>query len=152
SAPEPPDKASRKVSMSGASLLYVQYGCGACAPPKWINFDASPRLRLERIPVLRTLIRATSKELFAPHARAGDIVAGLPLPDRCAAAVYCSHVLEHLPRAELETALRNTYRLLTPGGRFRLIVPDLHWRAKEYVEAASRDDVGAADRFMEISF
>lgn len=30
--------------------LFVQYGCGLAAPDGWINFDASPRLRFERLP------------------------------------------------------------------------------------------------------
>ena len=25
--------------------IYVQYGCGLCAPKEWVNFDVSPTLR-----------------------------------------------------------------------------------------------------------
>src|SRR5262245_22988509 len=31
--------------------LYVQYGCGLSAPDDWLNFDASPTLWLQLIPV-----------------------------------------------------------------------------------------------------
>ena len=34
---------------------YVQYGCGFDAPDGWINYDASPTLFFERIPVLGRL-------------------------------------------------------------------------------------------------
>ena len=44
--------------------------------------------------------------------------------------------------------LLRTHRMLKPGGRFRLIVPDLHWRAQRYVEGASSGDPLAADRLM----
>src|ERR1019366_3287391 len=91
--------------------LYVQYGCGLSAPDGWLNFDASPRLRLEQIPVVRSVLRATAGLLFPSNARTGDIVRGLPVSDGSASGVYCSHVLEHLPRDVLPTALRNTLRI-----------------------------------------
>jgi SAM-dependent methyltransferase len=131
--------------------LYVQYGCGLCAPEGWLNFDASPRLRIERVPGLRTVLHATVGILFPPAARMGDIVRGLPVPGGTARGVYCSHVLEHLPRDEVPVALRNTLRLLQPGGIFRLVVPDLEWRAKRYLSDAAKADPLAADGFFQRS-
>jgi SAM-dependent methyltransferase len=131
--------------------LYVQYGCGLCAPEGWLNFDASPRLRIERAPGLRTMLHATVGVLFPPTARVGDIVRGLPVPEGIARGVYCSHVLEHLPRDQVPVALRNTLRLLQPGGIFRLVVPDLEWRAKRYLSGAAQADPLAADAFFQCS-
>lgn len=128
--------------------LYVQYGCGLCAPDGWINFDASPRLTLERIPVVRQLLHFTVGSLFPANVLRGDIVRGLPLPDGSACAVYCSHVLEHLAREELPLALRNTFSLLTAGGIFRLVVPDLQWRAARYLASTANGKSDAADEFM----
>lgn len=128
--------------------LYVQYGCGQCAPDGWINFDASPRLFLERIPGLQILIHSTVGTLFPANVLRGDITKGLPIADSSASAVYCSHVLEHLPREELPLALRNTFRLLKPGGVFRLVVPDLQWRAARYLTSAANGKSDAADEFM----
>jgi SAM-dependent methyltransferase len=129
--------------------LYVQYGCGRCAPEQWINFDASPRLRLERLPLVGGVIASSIGRLFAPNVRYGDISTGLPVPPDSAAGVYCSHVLEHLPRDGISTALLNTNKILMPGGLFRLVVPDLHWRVLEYLEAARNADSHAADRFFD---
>jgi SAM-dependent methyltransferase len=128
---------------------YVQFGCGLCAPEGWLNFDASPRLKLERVPVARSLLRGTVGVLFPANVRFGDIVRGLPVADGSARGVYCSHVLEHVPRNDLPMALRNSYRMLAPGGLFRLVVPDLYWRAEQYVEAAERGDPHAADALMD---
>lgn len=36
----------------GSSGIYVNYGCGFTAPKEWTNFDASPTLLWERIPVI----------------------------------------------------------------------------------------------------
>jgi SAM-dependent methyltransferase len=134
----------------GAS--YVQYGCGICAPDAWINFDASARLRLERSPVLGYVLRVTAGRLFPANVRFGDIVRGLPMADNTAAAVYCSHVLEHLPRDELPIALRNTLRILVPGGVFRLVVPDLRWRVACYLAGAERGEASAADGLMDVCY
>lgn len=112
-------------------MLYVQYGCGLSAPDGWLNFDASPALRIERLPVVGRFLRITG---FPPNARVGNIVNGLPVADGSARGAYASHVLEHLTLSDCRTALCNTLRMLAPGGVFRLIVPDLEARARRYVE------------------
>jgi predicted SAM-dependent methyltransferase len=130
-------------------LLYIHYGCGACAPEGWINFDASPRLKIERLVGVRRLLKSTVGLVFPRNATPGNIVKGLPVPDQCAAAVFCSHVLEHMPRDDVVLALQNTFRMLRPGGLFRLVVPDLQWRALRYLHSASGGDPTAADAFMQ---
>lgn len=127
---------------------YVQYGCGLSCPEVWLNFDASPRLRLEKTLIIGSLMRYSGKTLFPERVRFGNIVRGLPLNEGSAMGVYCSHILEHLDRTSAVKALENTLRLLTPGGVFRLVVPDLSWRAKEYLENQSDDQFRAADHFM----
>ena len=129
--------------------LYIQYGCGLCAPESWMNFDASPRLKLERLIGARKLLKRTTGLVFPVNAKPGNIVTGLPVPDECATAVFCSHVLEHLPRADVALALQNTFRMLRPGGLFRLVVPDLQWRAARYIRSAAAEDPTAADTFLE---
>lgn len=130
---------------------YVQYGCGLSCPDGWLNFDASPRLRFERLPVVWQALEASGRRLFPKEARYGDIVRGLPLPDGCAKAVYCSHVLEHIDRESVVTALKNTYKILRPGGVFRLVVPDLAWRSEKFVNGHRGGDPNAADEFMRLS-
>lgn len=128
--------------------LYVQYGCGNCAPIGWLNFDASARLRLERIPWIRAAIGRSVGLLFPLNVCFGDIVRGLPVPEGSASGVYCSHVLEHLAHEDLPLALRNTHRVLRPGGIFRLVVPDLQWRAARYVTSVANGNPFAADEFI----
>lgn len=113
-------------------MLYVQYGCGLCAPPAWLNFDASPTLRLQRLPLLGPLLPAGGPR-FPENVRYGDIVRGLPVAGQSCRAVYCSHILEHLSLEDFRAALANTRRILTPGGIFRLVVPDLRAAAERYL-------------------
>jgi len=128
--------------MSG---LYVHYGCGFCAPDDWLNFDCSPTARFERIPVLGRLYTKNAKR-FPVNIRYGDIVRGLPVPDASCQAVYSSHVLDTLCFKDGKVALRNTRKILTPGGIFRVVVEDCSRFMTDYLANSSPD---AALRFME---
>lgn len=131
----------------GAPLgLYVQYGCGLSCPTGWLNFDASPSLRLQRLPVIGKLAGIGPR--FPDGVRHGDILRGLPVADGSAEGVYASHVLEHLSRADCLVALRNTLRMLKPGGLFRLVVPDLEGRARSYLDKVQARDAEASAWFM----
>lgn len=124
--------------------LYVQYGCGWSAPDAWRNFDASPTLRFERVPLVGALYTKNASR-FPRNVGYGDIVRGLPVPRESCTGVYCSHVLEHLSLEDLRTALANTYHMLRPGGVFRFVLPDLEQSAREYLSNPASD---AALAFM----
>ena len=126
----------------------IQYGCGWTAPKEWINFDASPTLRFERIPILGSFY-TKNIDRFPANVKYGDITKGLPISDHSASAVYCSHVLEHLSLEDLRKALKNTKKILKPGGIFRLVMPDIETLAKGYLE---RTDCNAAIDFMRDSY
>ena len=126
-------------------MSYIQYGCGLCAPSSWLNFDASPMLRLQRVPLAGRLAAAKSGVKFPTNVRYGDIVQGLPVAPETCRAVYCSHVLEHLSLNDFRAALKNTRRLLQDGAVFRLLVPDLRAAALRYTNDPSDT---AAIRFM----
>ena len=124
----------------------AQYGCGLSAPEDWINFDASPTLRIQRTPLLNLVLRP--KPVFPANVRYGDIVRGLPLAAGSLDGVYCSHILEHLSLFDCRTALRNTYKLLKPGGYFRMVLPDLEYCARKYLSALEGGNKEAALQFM----
>jgi len=61
------------------------------------------------------------------------------------AAIYASHVVEHLdPRVELKAAMQLVLRVLVPGGRLLVAVPDLLALCKIYADPATSAD----DRFL----
>lgn len=123
---------------------YLQFGSGFCAPEEWLNFDASPTLLIEKIPVIGSRIKI-NKIRFPRNVRYGDIVKGLPLPENSCKAIYCSHVIEHLAMNEIGKALCNIYRLLKPDGIFRMVLPDLEYFIRAYIDFPSPL---AADKFM----
>jgi hypothetical protein len=123
---------------------YVQYGCGWSAPEGWRNFDSSPTLRFERLPVIGRLYTKNDVR-FPVNVEYGDIVRGLPVPPATCRGVYSSHVLEHLALEDFRTALRKTREIMQPGATFRLVVPDLEFLAKQYLDNPSD---GAAPAFI----
>ena len=125
---------------------YIQFGCGLCAPPTWRNFDAGPAFWLEKnLPFLKQALVRKGFPDYPPNIEYGDVISGLPVAEKSAQAVYCSHVLEHLALNEFRVTLSRVFSYLKPGGVFRLVVPDLEHYAKLYL-ASDRAD--AAITFM----
>lgn len=131
--------------------LYVQYGSGPfSAPAGWKNFDASPTLRLQQLPLIGSLLKKRMHVSFHPDVLQGDILSGLPgIRENSCDGVYCSHVLEHLSYEDCLTAIRNTYAMLKPGGRFRCVLPDLEAAARKYLGNLHVEDREANVKFME---
>lgn len=82
--------------------LQLHVGCGPCHLDGWINLDIHP----------------------APLAT--NVLWGLPFVDGSVRRVFLSHLLEHLfyPNDVLPF-LGELHRILVPGGRIRVIVPDI---------------------------
>jgi predicted SAM-dependent methyltransferase len=99
------------VQKSPEGLAYLNLGCGSHFFKEWNNLDRSGGE-----PVVR-------------H----DLRRPLPYPDNTFAAVYSSHVLEHLTPAQGKSLVREIHRVLAPGGVCRLAVPDLEQICKEYL-------------------
>lgn len=118
--------------------LAVQYGCHHVAPAGWLNYDASPTLRFERLPLIGRLYTRNAAR-FPDAVRYGDIVKGLPVGPGSCSAVYCSHVLEHLALNDFRRALVNSRAMLRPGGLFRLVMPDLEHCARAYLHDPADD-------------
>lgn len=128
----------------------VHYGCRDKLSRSWLNFDASPMLKVERLPLIGPVLRrlAGGGSPFPSGARYGNIIDGPLVPEGAARAVFGSHVLEHLRLQDARVALVNAYRMLTPGAVFRLIVSDLRSRAKLYLQQLAAGDPEAAANFM----
>lgn len=120
-------------------MVNLQIGAGLDGPAGWTNVDASPVLRLQRLPVIGALFRRTIKPEFSPRVTYGDVVRGLALPSDSARMVYSSHMLEHLGLHEFGLALAEIHRVLAPGGTFRSVLPDLEFEATRYLQSRSGD-------------
>jgi predicted SAM-dependent methyltransferase len=133
------------------SKLYVQYGCGPfSAPAGWKNYDSSPTLRVQQIPLIGKLLKPAMHVSFHKDVLRGDILKGLPgIKESSCDGIYCSHVLEHLSYNDCLLAIRNTFHILKPGGYFRCVLPDLEGAARRYIDQLRNNDPKANTGFME---
>ncbi len=127
-------------------LVKVNLGCGATPTPGWVNLDNSWTIRLSRWPAaVRLLSRVgmlgkdqleLARVAFQHRIRWANAAQRIPLSDCSAAAVYSSHMLEHLDRGEARQFLAEAFRVLAPGGVVRIAVPDLRRLARSYIEGS----------------
>ncbi len=98
---------------AGQSELRLHLGCGSQIKPGWVNID-----------------------LFSDQADLTlDLRERLPFADASVSMVYSEHSFEHLEYPdEVQHILRESYRVLKPGGVFSVGVPDAEWPLRAYVE------------------
>ena len=95
--------------------LFVNLACGSSYVEAhgWINLDYN-----------------TS----SPAVQRANILGTLPFEDGTVDVVYCSHFIEHVPRARILGFLTECYRILKRGGGIaRFVLPDLEEICREYL-------------------
>lgn len=53
-----------------------------------------------------------------------DVTRGIPPPDAAVKGIFSEHCFEHLPFESIEFVLGECRRVLKPGGRIRIVMPD----------------------------
>jgi SAM-dependent methyltransferase len=128
-------------------VLKLNVGCGLDAVPGWENLDNSWSLVVSSHGLLRVgfdiLERVTQRRPYARFpagVRRHDVTKGLPYPSESVAAIYSSHMLEHLPRRDVERFLREAYWVLVPGGCYGWLFPIWNARPALLLHLSSRCD------------
>ena len=99
---------SRRYAHSSGLKLHI--GSGPNLKPGWVNIDLAPNVDL-------TL----------------DMRRPIPLPTGCASVIYSEHFFEHIEYpTSVQAFLSEAYRVLEPGGLFRVCVPDIEWMIRDY--------------------
>jgi len=67
-----------------------------------------------------------------PHVEISCLASCLPFPQNSVDKIFHQHLIEHIPRGELQNNLKEWLRVLKPGGKLELICPNLsfialHW-------------------------
>ena len=144
---------SPKIKMNrNKTCLHI--GCGLNVLPEWRNIDASPSLRLAKIPILgHWILSVVGGPNWSSLVEYGDIVKGLEIEHKSCEIIFSAHVLEHLSRDDFHSAMKNIYSYLKPEGVFRAIVPDLEQYVADYINQRSDSSLSikAADEFMSVS-
>jgi predicted SAM-dependent methyltransferase len=113
--------------------MNIHIGCEFKIGRNWKNYDISITAQIEKIPLIRKIIKINPIS-YPKEVIYGDITRGSFCKNNEADNIYCSHALEHMTREGMQTALRNIYFMLKPGGCFRLVVPDLESRVQKYLQ------------------
>lgn len=64
----------------------------------------------------------------------------LEYSDNSVEQIYSSHLLEHIGLRETQSTLMEWYRVLIPGGKIILNVPDMEWLAEELLNQIAGKD------------
>jgi len=124
-------------------MKILNLGCGSktCQSPDVLNIDWSVSLIIKKNFFLRILLsklltkeRQNNLKKLSQNIIVHDLQKGLPYADNSIDAVYHSHLLEHIDRTEVKVFLMEIFRVLKPNGVQRIVVPDLYFLCKSYVE------------------
>lgn len=135
----------------------LHLGCGLTAPADWLNVDGSAQIWFAQHPNIKRLLVAAR---IYPASQAAipwpanvlrlDLRKPMPFPAGRFTAVYSSHTVEHLYRAQAGQLVRECFRVLQPGGVCRLVLPDLQAAVRRYLARLEGSAGGeAGDQFME---
>jgi SAM-dependent methyltransferase len=82
----------------------LQLGAGSNNAPGWLNSDINP---------------SDSKAIYL------DVTAEYPFSDGTFHYIFSEHVIEHIPWEGGLKMLKESYRVLAPGGKVRIVTPNL---------------------------
>lgn len=92
-----------KIKLEQKQSLKIHLGCGDINHPDFVNVDLRPLKHIHYIGGIDNLkmFRKDSVDL-----------------------IYTSHCLEHVPHAKIDKVIKEWNRILKPGGKVRISVPD----------------------------
>lgn len=118
--------------------LKLNLGCGTQVVDEWVNVDYSYGARLQKITVIRNIVRwfklfnvEWDNRIFIHN-----LTKPFPWGDDSASVIYSSHTLEHMDRDDGMAFLKECHRVLKPDGIIRIVVPDLEPIVERYINKA----------------
>lgn len=119
----------------------LDVGCGA--EPRGEDFITVDRYVGSPVHVRRLVKQddGTMAEVVAPEPLTADIQADMwdiPVPDASIDEIWCSHALEHVPMRQVPAALKEFLRILKPGARAIIQVPNFDYVARYWLTGGDR--------------
>lgn len=135
-------------------MKIVHVGCGNIIIPKAVNIDYIRAYRYINYPKVAAILYHMRLLGEGSYRMIKDLqpvrsyikygkATNLPVEDDYADVVYSCHMMEHLTHTDAEKFLLEVNRILKRNGVFRLVLPDLAFYIRKYLE--NQD----ADEFME---
>jgi SAM-dependent methyltransferase len=114
--------------------IKINIGSGLSGIEGWHNLDNSPTIPLSRIPLLNRLLKTPP---WPRDVQRYDVRKGLRFAGGSVRYIYSSHAFEHFTAAESLAVTKECFRVLTPNGILRIVVPDLALIVQEYLRDSS---------------
>lgn len=96
--------------------MKLNVGCGEFPMDGWVNLDSDPLTVCDVHADARTYL--------------------FDLTDESVEEIYAGHFLEHLEKKEAHLFIRQALRVLIPGGRLGIVVPDTREICRRYASGA----------------
>lgn len=135
----------RLAGWPGKTTIQLNLGCGLAVAKGWVNVDGSLNALVAAWPEFmhKVLYRFSGSNRYYSEAEYcrllrehdflhHDLAYGIPFADNTADFVYSSHFLEHLFKKDAFALLKESYRVLKPGGTIRVCIPDLEYAMRLY--------------------
>lgn len=113
--------------LKGMKNLKVHLGCGGQVMSGWVNIDLKGKLLANKDAV-------TGDTFYVQH----DLRTGLPLEDNSCEFIYSSHFFEHLSYQHGLKLMHDCYRVLQPGGTFRIVLPNMREAFSRYLQGDNK--------------
>lgn len=91
--------------------MKLNLGCGGYPKPGWNNYDL----------------------ISHPGVISRDLTTGLPEPDSSVSEIFTEHFMEHIELKAAVNLLQHCWRVLKPGGRIQIVMPDCRKIADMYL-------------------
>ena len=98
--------------LTTSTIPKLHIGCGPFVMEDWLNVDIN---------------------CHRPDIRYLDAGKPYPFPDNSYDYIYSEHLFEHLSIEEQSVMLQECHRILKPGGRMRMAMPNLHFLMELYL-------------------
>lgn len=103
--------------------IMLNVGCGTDYKDGWINIDNNSDNNINKLDL--------NWDLRYP----------LPFEDNSVDFIFNEHFIEHLTVEEGQVAIKDSMRVLKPGGVLRIATPDLELSVDKYLNVSLEDDV-----------
>jgi predicted SAM-dependent methyltransferase len=98
--------------------MRLHLGCGKKLWPGWVNVDGN-----------------------APADVIHDLSKPLPYEDKTAKEIHCIHLFEHFYPHQVDDVLADWFRVLRPGGRLVMEMPDFVKACRNTIEAIDKGEI-----------
>jgi len=148
-------KKNRRYSFNSQKYIGINLGSSTDSPPRWIGISGGITIFIFNLPVIFMALlypftgrskKMSFKEFYrkvkSNKVLHHNLFYGIPFRNNSIPNVFSSHFFEHLTYESARFLFSESYRVLTPGGTIRILVPSLEVQLEKMKIALQECDAG----------